>query len=73
MIETRKKDATMLTVLGNEADYEGWMTEGPARTSASATDWDLVIIMYTSPCKFWGTTQLPSVMGMNWFPPLQNR
>lgn len=25
--------------------YEGWMTEGPARTSASATDSLLVIIM----------------------------
>jgi hypothetical protein len=39
--------------------YEGWMTEGPARTSESATDLDLVIIIYTSPERFWGTMQLP--------------
>lgn len=48
------------------------MTEGPARTSASATDCDLVIIMYTSPWRFWGTTQLPSVICENWLPPLSN-
>jgi len=50
--------------------YEGWMTDGPASTSASATERLLVIIMYTSPARFWGMTQLPSVRGWNWVPPL---
>lgn len=52
------------------ATYEGWITDGPARTSESATDCDFTIIMYTSPFRFCGTTQLPSVMGENWLPPL---
>jgi hypothetical protein len=57
-------------MLTRKSVYDGWMTDGPASTSASAIDFDLVIIMYTSPAKFWGTTQLPSVRGWNWLPPL---